>query len=152
MEPEAPVRVSTLETAIGNTIARPRAISILLGAFALLALVLAAIGVYGVMAYSVRERTQEIGVRMALGATAPDVFRMVLGQALRLVSVGVAVGLAAATLLTRVLERLLFEVEALDPWTFSVTAIVLLVVATVASCVPARRSMRLAPVDALRTN
>jgi ABC-type antimicrobial peptide transport system permease subunit len=151
MEPEAPVRVSTLETAIGNTIARPRAISILLGAFALLALALAAIGVYGVMAYSVRERTQEIGVRMALGATAPDVFRMVLGQALRLVSVGVLVGLAAAAALTRVLERLLFEVEPLDPWTFAVTATLLLVVATVASCVPARRSMRLAPIDALRT-
>ena len=152
MEPEAPVTVSTLETAIGNTIARPRAISILLGAFALLALVLAAIGVYGVMAYSVRARTQEIGVRMALGASAPAVFRMVLGQALRLVAAGVVAGLAAAAALTRLLERLLFEIEPLDPWTFAVTALVLLVVATVASCVPARRSMRLAPIDALRTN
>jgi putative ABC transport system permease protein len=152
VEPEAPVRVSTLETAIGNTIARPRAISILLGAFALLALALAAIGVYGVMAYSVRERTQEIGVRMALGATAPDVFRLILGQALRLVATGVVVGLAAAAALTRVLARLLFEIEPLDPWTFAVTALVLLTVATIASCVPAHRSMRLAPVDALRTN
>jgi putative ABC transport system permease protein len=152
MEPEAPVRVSKLETAIGNTIARPRAISILLGVFALVALVLAAVGVYGVMAYSVRQRTQEIGVRMALGATAPAVFRMVLGQALRLVATGVAVGLAAAAALTRLLERLLFEVEPLDPWTFAVTALVLLAVATVASCIPARRSMRLAPIDALRTN
>ena len=152
MEPEAPVTVSTLETAIGNTIARPRAISILLGVFAVLALALAAIGVYGVMAYSVRARTQEIGVRMALGASAPAVFRMVLGQALRLVAAGVVAGLAAAAALTRLLERLLFEVEPLDPWTFAVTALVLLVVATVASCVPARRSMRLAPIDALRTN
>jgi ABC-type antimicrobial peptide transport system permease subunit len=152
MEPEAPVTVSTLETAIGNTIARPRAISILLGAFALLALALAAIGVYGVMAYSVRARTQEIGVRMALGASASAVFRMVLGQALRLVAAGVVVGLAAAAALTRLLERLLFGIEPLDPWTFAVTALVLLVVATVASCVPARRSMRLAPIDALRTN
>jgi ABC-type antimicrobial peptide transport system permease subunit len=152
IEPEAPVRVSTLDTAIGNTIARPRAISILLGVFALVALALAAIGVYGVMAYSVRARTQEIGIRMALGATAPQVFRLVLGQALRLVTSGVVVGLAAAAALTRVLERLLFEVEPLDSWTFAVTALVLLVVATVASCVPARRSMRLAPVDALRTN
>ena len=152
MEPEAPVRVSTLETAIGNTIARPRAISILLGVFALVALALAAVGVYGVMAYSVRERTQEIGIRMALGATAPAVFRMILAQALRLVAAGVASGLAAAAALTRLLERLLFGVEPLDPWTFAVTALVLLVVATVASCVPARRSMRLAPIDALRSN
>jgi predicted permease len=152
MEPEAPVTVSTLETAIGNTIARPRAISILLGAFALIALALAAIGVYGVMAYSVRARTQEIGVRMALGASAPTVFRMVLGQALRLVAAGVVMGLASAAALTRLLERLLFEVEPLDPWTFALTALVLLVVATIASCVPARRSMRLAPIEALRTN
>jgi ABC-type lipoprotein release transport system permease subunit len=77
---------------------------------------------------------------------------MVLGQALRLVATGVVVGLAAAAALTRVLERLLFEIEPLDPWTFAGTAIVLLVVATVASCVPAHRSMRLAPVDALRTH
>ncbi len=152
MEPEAPVGLRTLEEVIGSTVARPRAISVLLGVFALVALALAAVGVYGVMSYSVRERTQEIGVRMALGATAGSVFRLVIGQALRLVSIGVAVGLAAAAALTRVLERLLFEVDALDPWTFAVTALILLVVATVASYVPARRSMRLAPVEALRTN
>jgi ABC-type antimicrobial peptide transport system permease subunit len=104
------------------------------------------------MAYSLRERTQEIGVRMALGATASSVLRLVLGQALRLVSIGVAVGLVAAAALTRLLERLLYEVEPLDPWTFAVTALVLLGVATVASYVPARRGMRMAPVDALRTN
>jgi putative ABC transport system permease protein len=104
------------------------------------------------MAYSVRQRTQEIGVRMALGATAASVFRLVLGQALRLVVIGVAAGLLAAGLLTRLLERLLYEVEPLDPWTFAVTALVLLVVATIASYVPARRAMRMAPVDALRTN
>jgi ABC-type antimicrobial peptide transport system permease subunit len=122
------------------------------GVFALVALALAAVGVYGVMAYSVRERTQEIGVRMALGATATSVFRLVVGQALRLVFIGVVVGLVAAAALTRLLERLLYEVEPLDPWTFAATAIILLAVATVASYVPARRGMRMAPVDALRTN
>ena len=96
MEPEAPVDVRTLEDVVGSTIARPRAISVLVGVFALVALALAAVGVYGVMAYSVRERTQEIGVRMALGATAASVFRLVLGQALRLVFIGVAAGLVAA--------------------------------------------------------
>jgi putative ABC transport system permease protein len=152
LEPEAPVRVRTLEEVIGGTIARPRAISILLGVFGLVALALAAVGVYGVMAYSVRERTQEIGVRMALGATAGSVFRLVIGRALRLVSIGIAAGLAAAAALTRLLEQLLFGVEPLDPWTFAATAVVLLLVATVASYLPARRSMRLCPLDALRTN
>jgi predicted permease len=152
MEPEAPVQVRTLEEVVGSTIARPRAISVLLGVFALVALALAAVGVYGVMAYSVRERTQEIGVRMALGATAASVLRLVLGQALRLVSIGVVFGLLAAGVLTRLLGRLLFDVEPLDLWTFAATALVLLAVATIASYVPARRGMRMAPVDALRTN
>ena len=151
-EPEAPVEIRTLDDIVGSTIARPRAISTLVGVFALVALTLAAVGVYGVMAYSVRERTQEIGVRMALGATAISVFRLVLGQALRLVLVGIVVGLIASAILTRLLEQLLYEVEPLDPWTFAVTSAVLLTVATVASYVPARRSMRMAPVEALRTN
>jgi len=152
MESEAPVEVSTLADVVDRTIARPRAVSMLLGVFALVALGLAGVGVYGVMAYSVRERTQEIGIRMALGATATSVLRLVLGQALRLVLIGVVMGLAAAGMLTRLLERLLYDVEPLDPWTFGVTALVLLVVATIASYVPARRGMRMAPVDALRTN
>jgi putative ABC transport system permease protein len=104
------------------------------------------------MAYSVRERTQEIGVRMALGASAASVFRLVIGQALRLVFLGVAVGLLAAGALTRLLEGLLYGVEPLDPLTFGVTALVLFGVATLAAYVPARRGMRMAPVDALRTN
>ncbi len=152
MEAEAPVDVRTLEEVVGSTIARPRAISVLVAVFALVALALAAVGVYGVMAYSVRERTQEIGVRLALGATAASVFCLVLGQALRLVFIGVGGGLVAAGILTRLLERLLYEIEPLDPWTFTVSAVVLLAVAAVASYVPARRGMRMAPVDALRTN
>jgi ABC-type antimicrobial peptide transport system permease subunit len=115
-------------------------------------LALAAIGVYGVMAYSVRERTQEIGVRMALGATPRSVARLMVGQALRLVVIGVALGLGAATLLTRSLETLLYGVEPLDPWTFASTAILLLAIATIAAYLPARRGIRMAPVDALRVN
>jgi putative ABC transport system permease protein len=152
MEPEAPVNVRTLEDVVGATIARPRAMSALVGAFALVALVLAAVGVYGVMAYSVRERTQEIGIRMALGATEASVLQLVIGQALRLVVAGVAAGLIAAALLTRLIGGLLFQVEPLDPWTFAVTALVLIAVATAASYFPARRGMRVPPVSALRSN
>ena len=152
LDPEVPVSdVRTLEDFVGSTIARPRAISTLVGVFALVALVLAAVGVYGVMAYSVLERTQEIGVRMALGATASSVFRLVLGQALRLVFIGVATGLVAAAALTRLLARLLFQIGPFDPWTFGITTLVLLLVAMLASYVPARRGMRVAPIEALRT-
>jgi putative ABC transport system permease protein len=152
LEPEAPVEIATLDEVVGGTVARPRAMSVLVGAFAIVALLLAAVGVYGVMAYSVRERTQEIGVRMALGATATSVFRLVVGQALRLVAIGIGVGLVVSAALTRMLGRLLYEVEPLDPWTFATTALILLAVAAVASYLPARRGMRLAPVEALRTN
>ena len=152
MEPEAPVNIRTLDDVVGRTIARPRAISVLVGVFAIVALILAAVGVYGVMAYSVKERTQEIGVRMALGASSASVFRMVLGQALHLVLTGIATGLLASAALTRLLAGLLFEVEPLDPTTFAATSLALLTIATVAAYIPARRSMRMAPVDALRTD
>ena len=152
MEPEAPVSIRTLDEVVGRTIARPRAISVLVTVFALVGLTLAAVGVYGVIAYSVKERTQEIGVRMALGASSASVFRMVLGQALRLVLTGIATGLVASAPLTRLLAGLLFEVEPLDPMTFAATSLALLSIATVAAYLPARRSMRMAPVDALRTD
>jgi putative ABC transport system permease protein len=151
-EPQAPVEIRTLDDVVGGTIARQRAITVLLSVFALVAVALAAVGVYGVMAFSVRERSREIGVRMALGASASSVFRLVLGRALRLVALGLAVGLCAAGLLTQLLEKLLFEIQPLDPWTFGATALILLVVAILASGLPARRSMRIAPVDALRVN
>jgi putative ABC transport system permease protein len=151
-EPEAPVDVRTLDDVIGSSIARPRALSTMIGVFALVALALAAVGVYGVMAYAVRERTREIGVRVALGASASSVLRLILGQALRLVAIGVAVGLVAAAGFAQLLARLLYQVEPLDPWTFTTTAAILLVVALIASYVPASRAMRMAPVDALRGN
>jgi putative ABC transport system permease protein len=126
-------------------------VSVLLAAFALSALLLAGIGVYGVMAYAVSQRTQEIGVRMALGATKAAVFRLVLVQALRLVVVGVAAGMIAAAASTRVLASQLFQTEALDPLTFAATAVVLVLVAALASYLPAWRGTRITPTDALRS-
>ncbi|MGH9346524.1 MAG: ABC transporter permease [Vicinamibacterales bacterium] len=151
IDPELPLAdVRTMDDVVAGTLARPRTVAVLLAAFAVMALLLAAVGVYGVMAYSVAQRTQEIGIRMALGATPQSVFQMVLAQALRLVGLGVAIGLVAAGGLTRLLETLLYETEPLDPWTFATTAVLLVLVATLATYVPARRGTRVAPVEALR--
>jgi putative ABC transport system permease protein len=142
--------VATMETVVDATLARPRAVSTLLMVFAVIALVLAGVGVYGVMAYSVSQRTQEIGVRMALGATTQSVFRMMIGQSMRQVALGIVIGLMAAAWLSQFLTAMLFQTERLDPWTFALTAAVLSTVAAIASFVPARRGMRVAPVEALR--
>jgi putative ABC transport system permease protein len=151
IDPELPLAdVRTMEEVVDATLARPRVIAVLLTAFAIMALALAGVGVYGVMAYSVAQRTREIGVRMALGATPESVFRLVLGEGLRLVIIGVTAGLIVAAGLTRLVETLLFETPPLDPLTFALTALVLLLVATVASYVPARRGTLVAPVEALR--
>ena len=122
----------------------------LMAAFGVLAMVLATFGIYGVMSHYVAQRRSEIGVRMALGATKAAVFRLVLEQALRLVVFGVAAGLAAAAAATRQLGSLLFQTEALDPLTFAATALVLVIVAAVASYLPAWRGTRITPTDALR--
>lgn len=152
LDPELPLaEVRSMEDVVDATLARPRVVATLVGVFALMALVLAALGVYGVMAYSVAQRTQEIGVRMALGATPLAVFRLVLGQGLRLVAAGAVVGLLASAALTRLLRTLLYETETLDPWTFASTTILMFVVAALASYVPARRGTRIAPVEALRS-
>jgi putative ABC transport system permease protein len=151
LDPELPLAdVRSMEEVVDATLARPRTVSVLLTTFALMALVLAGVGVYGVMAYSVSQRTREMGVRMALGATPQSIFRLVLGEALRTVLVGVAAGLAVATGLTRLLETMLYQTEARDPWTFAATALLLVLVATLASYIPARRGTRVAPVEALR--
>jgi putative ABC transport system permease protein len=144
--------VRTMQEVVDATIARPRTVTVLLLAFAVMALLLAAVGVYGVMAYSVAQRTQEIGVRMALGATPRSVFDLVLAQAVRLVGIGVVAGLIFAAALTRVLAALLYETQPLDPATFIVTTVLLTVVAMVACYVPARRGTRIAPVQALRAD
>ncbi|MBA3271299.1 MAG: ABC transporter permease [Acidobacteria bacterium] len=151
IDPELPLAdVKTLEEIVDATLSRPRTILVLLAAFAVIAVVLAAVGVYGVIAYSVSQRTQEIGVRMALGATTRSVFGLVLGHAMRLVAIGVVVGLFAAGMASRLLETLLYDTAPLDPLTFGVTAVVLITVATFASYLPARRGTRIAPVEALR--
>jgi putative ABC transport system permease protein len=151
IDPELPLAdVQTMEEVVDATLARPRAVSVLLSAFALMALALAGVGVYGVMAYSVSQRTREMGVRMALGATPQSIFALVLGESLRIVLVGVGAGLIAAAGLTRLLDTLLYQTDARDPWTFAATALLLVLVATLASYVPARRSTRVVPVEALR--
>ena len=123
---------------------------LLLTIFAATALLLAAIGIYGLMAYSVEQRTQEIGIRVALGAGSHDMLRLVIVQGLRLAGIGMAVGLAAAFGLTRLLSSLLFGVKATDPMAFGAVALTLAAVACMAIYIPARRATRIDPVIALR--
>jgi putative ABC transport system permease protein len=123
---------------------------LLLGIFASVALALAGVGIYGVLSYSVAQRTSEIGVRMALGATVTDILRLVLGQGLRLVFIGVVLGLLGALGTTRVLTGLLFEVKPIDPVSFALVSLVLVVVAALAAMLPARRATKIDPMEALR--
>jgi putative ABC transport system permease protein len=139
-----------MEEIVSDSVARQRFSMLLLGAFAGLALVLAAVGIYGVMSYSVAQQTREIGIRMALGAQRSDVLKMTVGQGLRLVLTGVAIGLAAAFVLTRVMATLLFGVSPTDPLTFVSISIVLIAVAVLASYIPALRATRVDPMFALR--
>ena len=123
---------------------------ILLGLFAGLALLLAVVGIYGIVAHSVVRRTKELGIRQALGAQRSDVLKMAVGQGLKLVLIGVAIGVASAFVLTRVMTSLLFGVSATDPLTFLAVAVILILVALAASYLPARRAMRVDPIVALR--
>lgn len=148
--PDVPVKFTTMEAALAENTAAPRFRTLLLGIFAALAVCLAMAGVYGVMAYAVSQRTNEIGVRMALGATAGDVRRLVLRQALRLAGAGLALGLAGAVAVTRLMRSLLFEVRPGDPATYAVVALLLGAAAAAASYLPAWRATKVDPLVALR--
>jgi len=148
---ELPVSdVMTMEQRIANSTSRTRFIAVLLGLFAVLALSLAVMGLYGLIAYSVAQRTREIGIRMALGAQSSQVLRLTLRQGMRLVVIGGAVGVAASLALTRLMRSLLYEVSAADPLTFAGVALLLLGAALLACYVPARRAARIDPMVALR--
>ena len=142
--------IRSMEAVISQSVAEPRFNMILVSAFAALALLLASIGIYGVIAYSVAQRTHEIGVRMALGAARPDVLRLVLFEGAGMALAGVAVGLAGAVALTRVMSGLLVGISPRDPLTFAAGAFLLLAVAVIASSVPALRAARIEPMTALR--
>ncbi|MET0397871.1 MAG: ABC transporter permease [Longimicrobiaceae bacterium] len=152
LDPDVPLQQAMpFPAMVGMSLFPQRIAAVLVGVFGLLGLVLAAVGIYGVLAFHVGQRTQEIGVRMALGATAADVVRLVLRQGLVLVAVGVALGLAAAFAATRLLASFLHGVSATDPTTFLAVPLLLAAVALLASWLPARRASRVDPMTALRT-
>jgi putative ABC transport system permease protein len=143
-------KVATLETLLDASMTQSRFTMLLLGAFGILALVLASVGVYGVISYAVAQRTREFGIRMALGAQPAGVFGMILGQGMRVAGLGIFLGLAASAASTRVMASLLFGVQPIDPLTFVAVPMLLIGVVIVACCVPARQAMRVDPMVALR--
>ncbi len=147
---EPVVGVQTMEAVVDQSIAQNRLNMILLTAFAGLALLLASIGIYGVQAYAVRQRTREVGIRVAMGAQPAEVFRLIISQGLRLATTGMVIGLAASFGLTRLMASQLYGLSATDPWTFIGVSIVLLTVALAACFIPARRAMKVDPIVALR--
>jgi putative ABC transport system permease protein len=142
--------IRTMTELISNSVAQRRLAMTLLSIFAAVALLLAAIGIYGVMAYAVTQRTHEIGIRMSLGAQRLDVLKLIVGHGMFLAICGVTIGLAAAFALTRLLASLMYEVSPKDPLTFALIPLLLGLVALLACYVPARRATRVDPIIALR--
>jgi putative ABC transport system permease protein len=151
VDPDLPVaKLMPMDRVIAASIAQHNFNMILLGIFGGVALLLAAIGIYGVMSYTVQQRTHELGIRIALGAATPQLLRLVVGQGLLLAGIGVAIGLAASFGVTRVMSSLLYGVKATDLATFAAVAVVLSAVAALACYIPARRATRVDPIIALR--
>ena len=144
-------QITTMDEAIASSLATRRLTMVLLGAFAVLALVLASVGLYGVMALTVTQRTRELGIRMALGAERANIFKLVLGQGMSLIAIGIAIGLIGAVAAGRALMSLLYNVGAIDAGAVLIAVFSLLAVALIACCVPARRATRVDPIVALRT-
>jgi len=142
--------IRTMEWYLSDSMAQRRFNMLLLGAFAGLALILAAVGIYGVIAYTVTQRTHEMGIRIALGARGTDIFKLIFGQAMLTTAAGLVIGLGAALGLTRLLQTLLYQVTATDPVVFVSITLLLLLVAMAAAYIPARRAMRVNPITALR--
>ena len=152
LDPTLPIEnVAPMRSFIDDSVAQPRFRTTLLGLFGAAALLLAVLGIYGVISYSVGRRTREVGIRLALGAAPADVLRMVLGEGLALVGLGLALGVAGAFLATRSLSSLLFEVSRLDAGSWVAVAALLLLAGLAASWLPARRATRVDPVTALRS-
>jgi len=151
IDPGIPIyEVRALEEIVGNSIAEPRFTTVLLGLFSSLALILALVGIYGLVKYSVSQRVQEIGIRTALGAVSSDIIRMVVWQGMRLTLAGVAVGVVSALLLARILASQLFEVQTTDPVTMVTVPLLLAAAALVATWLPALRAAGIDPIRALR--
>jgi putative ABC transport system permease protein len=142
--------ILSMQDVVANSIAQPRLVMQFVGLFAGFALLLAAVGIYGVMSYSVTQRKQEVGIRVAMGATPSDILRLIVGGGMKLTLIGVAVGVLASLLLTRLLSSLLFGVHAIDPLAFTGSALALIITAVVACYLPARRATRVDPIIVLR--
>jgi putative ABC transport system permease protein len=152
IDPDLPIGdVKTIEQIIEDSTGEPRFRSFLIASFAILALLLAAVGVYGLISFTVTQRVPEIGVRLALGASPRQVFAQVIGQGLRLAAIGVGLGLIAAAAATTLVKGLLFNTSATDPFVYLSLAALLLAMAALACYVPARRAMRVDPMTALRS-
>ena len=151
LNPDQPlVRIRTMEENISTSVSQPRFRTVLLGIFAISALLLSVVGLYGLMAYSVSQRVHELGIRITLGAQKSDVLKLIVGQGLKLVLIGVAVGLAGAYALSRILATFLYGVTATDPVTFAAVSITLIAVAFIACYIPAHRATKVDPIVALR--
>lgn len=151
LDPNVPITsMTTMDEVLSVQVARPRFLMALLGVFAFVALALGAIGVYGVMSHAVAKRSNEIGIRIALGARTGAVTSMIVRQGVWLAMGGAALGIAVAVVATRVMAGMLYEVSTTDPWTFAAVPALLLIVCFVASYLPARRASRVDPMEALR--